>query len=252
MNTLQGDFPNQDSFVSLASCDSKYLYAHAPAFLASSVLSHNDVHLHIINPSEDDLNYAHSLRALARKLSSTPPHISISWEEYDLNSMWARMDEEEKRTYYACNRFIVAPQILAKAKSLFITDIDCLFMHHVFEPGTDIALFLREALPGTVGWEARGTRVAAGAVFYNKSALPFAIKVRDKILTGELKWFLDQVAISETYEEEKNNYTFHQYTPTFLDWEFEEDTFIWTGKGPRKYDNPKYLARKAFFEGLLK
>jgi hypothetical protein len=37
-----------------------------------------------------------------------------------------------------------------------------------------------------------------------------------------------------------------------MDWEFVEGTTIWTGKGPRKYDNPTYLAKKSFFERMMR
>jgi hypothetical protein len=35
-----------------------------------------------------------------------------------------------------------------------------------------------------------------------------------------------------------------------MDWEFIEGTVIWTGKGPRKYENQKYLAAKKTFNRL--
>ena len=31
-----------------------------------------------------------------------------------------------------------------------------------------------------------------------------------------------------------------------MDWEFESNTSIWTGKGSRKYDNPKYVDIKSY------
>ena len=30
----------------------------------------------------------------------------------------------------------------------------------------------------------------------------------------------------------------------FMDWNFLDGTVIWTGKGNRKYDNPRYVAMK--------
>jgi len=35
-----------------------------------------------------------------------------------------------------------------------------------------------------------------------------------------------------------------------MDWEFVEGTTIWTGKGPRKYDNPTYVGKKNEFNRL--
>ena len=35
-----------------------------------------------------------------------------------------------------------------------------------------------------------------------------------------------------------------------MDWEFLEGTIIWTGKGPRKYENKTYLEAKKKFNRL--
>ena len=35
-----------------------------------------------------------------------------------------------------------------------------------------------------------------------------------------------------------------------MDWEFKDGTTIWTGKGPRKYDNPVYVMKKKEFNRL--
>jgi hypothetical protein len=36
-----------------------------------------------------------------------------------------------------------------------------------------------------------------------------------------------------------------------MDWEFREGTNIWTGKGPRKYDNPVYVGKKDQFTKMF-
>lgn len=255
MNVIQGGFPKTGNFTILASCDSIYLRKHGLAFVSSCSLA-NDVHIHIINPTKDDIDYATSLQAMIllwKKKNingNTPFGLTVTWEESHLSNL----SDEERRAYYACNRFLVAPTIMRQSKgSLLITDIDCLINRRIFKPAEDVGLFLRESLPGTVGWEARGTRVAAGAVFYNDtdSALIFADKVEDRICEQDFKWFSDQVSISEVYEEEKNNCSYHYYDSTFLDWEFISHTYIWTGKGERKHNNLKYLQRKAYYEGLI-
>ena len=28
-----------------------------------------------------------------------------------------------------------------------------------------------------------------------------------------------------------------------MEWEFKPDTMLWTGKGPRKYDDPTYVSK---------
>ena len=41
-----------------------------------------------------------------------------------------------------------------------------------------------------------------------------------------------------------------KFDGNFMDWEFVEDTVIWTGKGPRKYENQRYLKAKNDFNRL--
>ena len=114
-----------------------------------------------------------------------------------------------------------------------------------------IGLFLREPLSGTQGWENEGTRVAAGAVFISQEAKPFLNKVEARIKKGPLAWFLDQVAINEVYQEHMGDYRFMHFDSKFMDWNFVEGSTIWTGKGPRKFENKKYLAMKDHYDRMI-
>jgi hypothetical protein len=134
-----------------------------------------------------------------------------------------------------------------------VIDTDCLIMNHIEISGDDqIGLFLREPLPGTQGWENQGSRVAAGVVYYSHDAINFAKKVRLRIKQGPLAWFLDQVALNETYQSHIGDYRFNYFDNKFMDWEFIEGTTIWTGKGPRKYDNPTYVSKKNEFDRMIR
>lgn len=240
-----GDIPT--GFTVLSSCDSAYLKDHAPAFITSCVLAKNNVHLHIINPSKTDLAFAQGLRIYANTISST--RITLSSEEQNLDGF----DSESIRTYYACNRFLIANYLLQMSNlSLFITDIDCVFMKHIDEPDADIGLFLREPLPGTNSWETEGSRVAAGCVYYNSNMTIFAQEVTNIIHNHDMKWFVDQLALNTVYQKHKNNLKLYRYKSNFMDWEFLPDTSIWTGKGNRKYENKTYLNKKDDFSNMLK
>jgi len=241
-----GDIPN--TFTSLASCDSLYMREHAPALAASCALVDNDLHVHMINPMHDDFTTLQVINEGAKKLNDKF-RLTVSYEESDLRKLSA----EERRTYFACNRFLVANELLALGSdSLFITDVDCLFMQHVSQADATLGLFLREALPGTVGWEREGTKVAAGAVYYHKSIGWFAKEVADIISNNPYRWFLDQAALSRVYQKHKLDIdNFRCFDEKFLDWKFKQGTTIWTGKGARKHDNPIYVSKKKEFENRL-
>jgi hypothetical protein len=237
---IHGNF--QNNFFAMTSCDPLYLADHGPAFVASVAKAGNNCHINVVLPTQsamiDIADYTKAFRAL-RKYNTQS--ISFTFSEFDITGK----KNEEIRTYYACSRFIVASDLLNFGSgSMFITDVDCIFMDVVPEPDANLGIFLRESLPGTVGWEAEGTRVAAGAVYYNRNIGMFADSVSSIIQSSPLAWFLDQVALSRCYTDYKDSMNVHLYDSKFMDWEFIEGTTIWTGKGPRKYNNPVYVAKK--------
>lgn len=231
-----------------ASCDPVYLRDHAPALMASAAKANNNLHIHIINGGGEEVRFMDGLRQKWEKM--TDAALSYTWDK----QFAIGMTPAENRTIFACDRFVSASVLIDNHKEDFlIIDTDCLVMNHI-EPIVDdqIGLFLREPLPGTQGWENAGSRVAAGAVFVSKECGPFLDKVAARIKKGPLAWFLDQVAINEVYQEHMGDYRFKYFGSTFLDWEFLPNTTIWTGKGPRKYDNPTYVAKKQYFDRMMR
>jgi hypothetical protein len=238
-----------------ASCDSKYLRVHAPALVASAAYHNNSLHINVCGAGVDDRDILDDMSSKYHKISEWP-HSDFTWSMstpmIDVKDNTQGPDAE--RTAYACDRFLTAGIVLEHhEEDLLIIDTDCLVMQHI-EPIThdQVGLFLREPLPGVQGWETQGTRVAAGAVFISRSAAPFLESVAERIRKGPVKWFLDQVALNEAYQAHIADYRFRYFDAQFIDWEFVEGTTIWTGKGPRKYDNPTYLGKKAFFERMMR
>ena len=227
-------------FCLFTSCDPKYLDAHAQAYISSCAKAENNVHLHVINASVNDWTYMQKLK-MGYKLMFPSGEMTISSEDTDLPTI----SEEQKRTYYACNRFIVASSIITQP--MLITDIDCLIMKHIDPLETDLGIFLREPLPGVNDWEREGSRVAAGAVFVKETAKEFLEGAAQIILDNEWRWFLDQNALSVSYQHFRNKYTCTAFGTDFMDWFFVDGTTIWTGKGDRKYSNPKYLGMKKHY-----
>ncbi len=220
MFEIKGDKPMGD--VLFASCDSKYFNNFGIPLLYSANDHEHTLHLHVINPTSDDIV---TLKDLQVKKDFT-----YTIEENNIQS----------REYYSCNRFMVAPTFLETADRLLIIDTDCLVMNKMEFPEADFGLFLRDPLPGTVGWEQEGTHVAAGMVLLSKQSMEFAKDLSKALYEHELIWFLDQVMLWRLYNVYKDELFFHKFTPDDMDWEFLPDTKIWTGKGPRKYDNEKY------------
>jgi hypothetical protein len=237
------------------SCDSKYLRVHAPALVASAAASDNSIHINVCGAQGDDVDFLDHLSSRYHKIAGWPQS-EFTWS---MSTPFINVEQDRnpdaKRTMYACDRFVTIVDLMAlnPEEDYLIIDTDCLIMKHIEKPGDDqVGLFLREPLPGTVGWENAGSRVAAGVVYYSHESIAFARQVMRRIKQGPMAWFLDQVAINETYEKELSNYRFHYFDAQFMDWEFIDGTTIWTGKGPRKYENPTYLTKKNHFDRMIR
>lgn len=238
-----------------ASCDPKYLNLHAPALVASAAVACNNLHLHVINAGNEETDFLHHLADKWSDMTEAQFSFSSAPQFVNGNEDKFKNWPDTQRTIYACDRFVSIVEVMENNpdEDYLIVDTDCLIMKHIEKPDDDqVGLFLREPLPQTQGWENQGTRVAAGVVYYSSEALPFARQVMRRIKNGPYNWFLDQVALNEIHQKELSNYRYHYFDQQFMDWEFVEGTTIWTGKGPRKYDNPTYVTKKNHFDRMMR
>jgi len=227
-----GEVPQGQVF--FAACDAKYFKKFAPAFV-SSIGEHSstNIHIHVINPDDE-------VFALACYLNSrVSQHVTYTFEDADLS----QYTTEQQRALYASLRFLVAPFLLSRADALMILDIDCMVMKNFEFPAMPVGYFPREPLEGTVGWEAEGTKCAAGCVFLHRSAMNVCNAISETLAGLDLRWFNDQIALNHAMTQVPKEFV-HKFDGEFMDWEFKEGTAIWTGKGPRKYDNETYVAKQ--------
>jgi len=236
MSNLYGEVPTWP--IVFAACDFHYFKEHAPSFIYSCNDAGKDVHVHVVGADQETFNIANILNT-----------------DTDVKTTFSYSDDENmgrgQRTYYACLRFLVMPILLPYAKKIMTLDIDCMVMKDFEWPEQPAGYFPRKPLEGTNEWENRGTRVAAGAVYMDERAMPLADAVSKRIQQGPWQWFLDQIALSECFDAVSDSENqIAKFDTQFMDWEFIEGTTIWTGKGPRKYDNPTYVAKKDEFNRL--
>lgn len=203
-----------------ASCDEKYFMEHGYYFANSAAKQGVRPWIDIISPNPD----------LFLSKVKLPDAAKITFTE----------SKTIDRTFYACNRFLVTDRVLESADEILITDIDCFLRKPIdwsdFQ-SCDYSLYLRESLPGTVGWEKEGTKVGAGAVYLTSKASDFMATVRSQIYRYGLIWFVDQVALWQTHKHYVDNnlgLSFKEMPFKYIDWEFGSHSVIWTGKGARK------------------
>jgi hypothetical protein len=90
-------------------------------------------------------------------------------------------------------------------------------------------------------------RVAGGVIGVRPTdaAIEFFTRAVARIdAIGNRKFFSDQLAFHLTIEELEGRVCVGHLPKTYIDWDFDEQSFIWAGKGRRKHDNARYLAEE--------
>ena len=220
-----------------AACDTEYFKRHGYAFYKSAVQNGHRVFVDI-SPrnktiTKEDVqfftDFSNSFTDLEKELAVVP---RIATGRYDLNVL-------EERAYFACVRFLNIDEILLKMNNVLVLDIDSIIMSEIeVDDSNPIGLYSRPN-------ESSGMNVAAGAVFYKDlaSTKEFIMETSEFIKHNPVKWFIDQYALFHAHNKCNIEYTDLSKT-RLLDWDFQENTMIWTGKGARKDTNMTYLQKK--------
>ena len=85
-------------------------------------------------------------------------------------------------------------------------------------------------------------KVAAGIICVTKSiaSIKFIQAWRDALDQRKLEWFADQITFFQSYKIFSDQAIFANLDKKFIDWEFNESSAIWVGKGERKFRNILY------------
>lgn len=218
----------------LASCDETYFVTHATAFILSALNYGEKVWINIVAPKDQH-------KDLIKRYGSSSYILTCSDGP-------AKATSDYDRAFFARSRF--TKQVLSKVFDVYdevlILDIDCFLrgpINWTDFSGVDYSLFLRDPLNGTVGWEMEGSRVAAGAVYFRKTSLSFLNVLQNIFEVHKPIWFIDQYCLYQVHKHFETNQlplTFCQMPQKYIDWEFNPDTIIITGKGKIK-NSEKYL-----------
>lgn len=234
---------SKDRQIILISVDSKYFRRHATAWAWSVFQNSMYGHIHIINPSKKDLYNANAI------YKNTKHQVSFSSDRFD-------REISKKNAFLASSRFFVAKDFIDSYKKILITDADSFFLRKFSFPKEEVGIFIREPLSSEPNWVREGTRVASGLIsLCGEEGKLFIdqvvtnIKQQAQVLGW--KWFIDQFCIWKTYLEftEKDpRISFHLFSEKDLDWNFNKDSVLWTGKGSRKDLSERYIKKKKELE----
>lgn len=224
-------------FCILASCDAKYLYDHAKGLVSSCALAKNNVHIHVTNPTDKEHEHIEYLRK-GYNIMYPEGNFRYSYDLMDITNY----NSNERVTFYQCNRFLVADQVVKS--DVLIVDIDCFLIHHIDPLDGDVGIYFRD--PKGEDWEREGTYVAAGVLYCKYDHFDFLLKVKDIINSNKKIHLLDQVAIYRAYKELDKDYI--NLDDTFMDWQFRPTSKIWTGKGTLKMWSVPYTQKHKDFK----
>ena len=145
---------------------------------------------------------------------------------------------------YIFDADLIAKEILKHAKKVLIVDVDSIFKNDFDWPKTNYGYFPREH-DWPFDWPE--LRVAAGCVYFQEEAINTLPKLEEKILSLPQQWYVDQIALSWYFNNIVKEWVTY-FDNKFMDYDFKDDTILWTGKGLRKKENAKYIKAKEDYE----
>lgn len=236
--------------VIVCSCDTIYFNAYAPALIKSAEIARIPTYINIINPVNDDIEYAKQMMEWSHTKS------------YDLTLTYSELDipnNNLSKIYYACDRINILISYIESKKevmNLFALDVDSLVMNPFRFPVSSekpLGFYFRNPTQHGASneWEKRGMRLL-GSFFVNSTMLPYLKRVKMFIDNIEKRWFIDQVALYEamTAKELKEAYDFSN--DKILGWNVDNprECTVLTGKGDRKYLD-KYKSLQQEFDTMI-
>lgn len=240
---IYGELPTSPCV--FAACDEKYFIEHASCFIYSASQAGKNVHIHVVNPTLEVFALASVLSSLFFNDCSSENCIKAT---FTFNDAEMPEDKEQRKTIYSCLRFLMLPELLKSAKKILCLDIDSIIMKPFNFPKKPIGYFPRGAKP----WKkiSEHQMVAAGAVYFTEKQIEYADELKNIINKAPLKWYADQIALHSVIDNIPKE-LLASFDKRFMDWQFRNDTIIWTGKGYRKHSNKTYTSKEEEINSII-
>jgi len=220
--------PKKNTYV--FACDDNYLLNHGISCLNSAIKTNNNIHCHVLNPKKDTIKKI-------QKMMTESDLISLSTsQETDTNKL--------NPGYYTKMRFYFIDDLFQYSNKIAIIDTDSIFLKNamnVFE--YDICTHERN-LSDTKEHK----RILTSFVLINKSCVKFIETLKKELKAIGANWWDDQIAIARTIIKYKECQEFLKIKYcsiplSYTDYTFQNNSYIWTGKGERKNKDKNYVAK---------
>lgn len=247
--SLNGNL-NQENFFIYVACDKNYFDEFGISIINSVKANTNlGIHLHLYNPTPEQLEYCNHQPRVSVTFENAPLDLfrpaTDRWKDvpscpeeklkYDriITAMSKSNDksvlERIQRTYFACARFIRLSQIIQPNTQVLAIDIDAVVRSNVPLLPADKDFYIHYVAGKRARFLAGGIYLPGSAEGY-KFLKEYADILTENIQFDTLHWGIDQDVLDHIVPK----YNFGQLPLTYIDWNMNLSSYIWTAKGKRK------------------
>jgi hypothetical protein len=236
---------NQNTDYIFAVADSYYFDTHGKP-LINSILKNTEygIHIHIYNPSDTQLEFCNK------------PRVSVSYEYIDPSVFNTVADEWQQRVqvhnirqqqmidkfkllgkpflidnitkaYYACCRFVRLSEIMDYNNRVLSIDVDGIVRKN-------FSMIIENDYHDFYLYQKKSTEHLAGALLLTQNSRNFvedyARNIKKRLEIDDIYWFMDQVVLDKIV----NKYDKGLLPKSYIDWEMDNNSSIWSAKGKRK------------------
>jgi hypothetical protein len=246
---LQGNLDQPDFFI-YAACDHEYFNEFGPALINSIVRNTQfGLHLHLYNPEPDQISYCRSIDRVsityeyvpidlfataAEKWATIPKDLELAdCRKRILTAMGKGKDvsiqQRIQRTYFASARFVRLHQLIQPTSQLLAIDVDAIVRSNLPELSNTKDFYIHYISGRKARYLAGGLYLTGNVCGYN-FLKEYSDTLTHNIETDNIYWGIDQDVLLNLVPK----YHWGELPPEYIDWEMQEDGYIWTAKGTRK------------------
>jgi alpha-N-acetylglucosamine transferase len=216
--------------------DKDYIY-NAKILINSIRKLHNiKIHLHLINYKEL-INHE---------------NIEYSYSNIELDNQtklkWNNIEYTPKMAYCANIRVKLVNDLLKHNDNILYLDADSIVLNsldNLFRLITENDLCANYC--NKKKFYKNGFRIRTGVLGIKNTDIMKEFMTDYSENINLFEWFSDQDNLQNTFIKFKNKIKFYNLGIEYIDWYFNDNSIIWTGKGNLKYKNIKYLNKEKIF-----
>lgn len=246
---LQGHF-DQDGFFIYIACDIHYFNNFGKSIINSIKQNTNvGTHIHLYNPTQDQINFCQTTDKVSITYEYAPLELfkvaESKWhqpldnpvDQLNYKRIITAMSKSNdqhildrmQRTYYACARFIRLNEIISSNTSCIAIDVDAIVRNNLPVLPNTYDFYIHQITGPKSRFLAGGLLLTGNQQGYN-FLNEYASVLKHNISLDQIHWGMDQDVLDFIVPK----YNFGPLPISYIDWNMDPSSFIWTAKGKRK------------------